>query len=114
MELKGKVHFIGETIQVSDKFKKRELILEYVENPQYPEYVKFEAVQDKTALLDNFKIGNEVEVFFNLKGREWADKNGIKQYFNSLHVWKINFLGAGVNVKNAPEPVNVAEEDLPF
>ena len=45
MEVKGKVHEISQVITVSEKFKKRELILEYAENPTYPEYVKFEAVQ---------------------------------------------------------------------
>ena len=50
MEIKGKVHEIGAVQQVSETFKKRDLIVEYAENPTYPEYIRFEALQDKTAL----------------------------------------------------------------
>ncbi|MDO8993616.1 MAG: DUF3127 domain-containing protein, partial [Daejeonella sp.] len=74
MDIKGKVHEISPVITVSEKFKKRELILEYAENPTYPEFVKFEAVQDKVNLFDNIKVGDQVELFFNLRGRAWTDK----------------------------------------
>ena len=82
MEIKGKVHEVAPTVQVTESLKKRELILEYIENPQYPEYLKFEAIQDRCNLLDNVKVGDDVEVFFNLKGRPWTDKTGkIDQFF---------------------------------
>jgi len=90
MQIKGKIHEILPTNQVSDSLKKRDLILEYAENPQYPEYLKFEATNDKCAALDNFRPGQEVVVDFNLKGRPWTDKTGKKTYFNSLQIWKIN------------------------
>ena len=77
MEVKGKVHEVSATQQVTDSLKKRELILEYIENPQYPEYLKFEAIQDRCNLLDNIRVGDDVEVFFNLKGRPWTDKAAI-------------------------------------
>src|SRR6202012_5974779 len=96
MEIKGKVHEVSPTTQVTESLKKRELIVEYVENPQYPEYLKFEAIQDRCSLLDNVKVGDDVEVFFNLKGRQWTDKTGKNSYFNSLQLWKINSL-AGAN-----------------
>ena len=92
MEIKGKVHFIGEVTQVSDTFKKREFVIEFSENPQYPEFVKLEFIQDKCALLDTITLGSEVEVSFNLKGREWTNKQFEKQYFNTLQAWKINVL----------------------
>ena len=44
MEVKGKLVEIFETIQVSASFKKREFVLEYAENPQYPEVIKFEMI----------------------------------------------------------------------
>ncbi|MFB0498445.1 hypothetical protein ABID99_004682 [Mucilaginibacter sp. OAE612] len=59
MEVKGKVHEVSATQQVTDSLKKRELILEYIENPQYPEYLKFEAIQDRCNLLDNVKVGDD-------------------------------------------------------
>jgi len=120
MEIKGKVHEVGPTAQVTDSLKKRELIVEYIENPQYPEYLKFEAIQDRCNLLDNVRVGDDVEVFFNLRGRPWTDKAGKKSYFNSMQLWKINVL-AGANNNNVPEfapPVDLSaapdEDDLPF
>ncbi|GGE57051.1 MULTISPECIES: DUF3127 domain-containing protein [Pedobacter] len=122
MEIKGKVHEVGATQQVSETFKKRDLIVEYAENPTYPEYIRFEALQDKTALLDTFKAGDEVEVFFNLRGRPWTDKTGKTSYFNSLVIWRINAVAAGAPSAAAPAyaaPVDVSnapgeDDDLPF
>lgn len=115
MEITGKIYAIDETNQVSDTFKKRDLILEYAENPLYPEYIKFEAVQDKTALLDKFKEGDTVSVSFNLRGRPYTNAAGFTTYFNSLVIWKINS-AEGADTE-APEEVNQeADEngDLPF
>lgn len=121
MELKGKVHEIGALQQVSETFKKRDLIVEYAENPTYPEYIRFEALQDKTALFDSLKVGDEIEVSFNLRGRPWTAKDGKVSYFNSLVVWRINALAAnaaGATPAYAP-PVDLnsapgEDDDLPF
>lgn len=102
MEIKGKVHEVSPTMQVTDSLKKRELIVEYVENPQYPEYLKFEAIQDRCTLLDNVKVGDDVEVFFNLKGRKWTDKTGKVVYFNTLGLWKVNALSATATAAATP------------
>ena len=121
MDIKGKVHEIGATAQVTDSLKKRELIVEYVENPQYPEYLKFEAIQDRCNLLDSVKVGDDVEVFFNLRGRPWTDKTGKTSYFNSLVIWRINAIAAGATAATpayaAPADVSNApgeDDDLPF
>lgn len=121
MDIKGKVHEISPVITVSEKFKKRELILEYAENPTYPEFVKFEAVQDKVNLFDNIKVGDQVELFFNLRGRAWTDKMGKTSYFNTLAVWRINPIASGGSTQAAPEyaaPVDISsapdDDDLPF
>ncbi len=102
MEIKGKVHEVSPTTQVTDSLKKRELIVEFVENPQYPEYLKFEAIQDRCALMDNVKVGDDVEVFFNLKGRKWTDKTGKVVYFNTLQLWKVNVLSATASAATTP------------
>jgi len=122
MDIKGKVHEISQVITVSDKFKKRELILEYAENPSYPEYIKFEAVQDRVTLFDAVKVGDQVELSFNLRGRPWTDKAGKTAYFNTLAVWKINTLSGADASSSAPEyatPVDISSasdesDDLPF
>lgn len=117
MEIKGKVHEVQPTQQVTESIKKRNLIIEYTENPQYPEYLQFEAIQDRVKLMDELRVGDDVEVFFNLKGRPWTDKTGKKSYFNSMQLWKINVLktvahnqGMGA-MTNAP---TTDDSDLPF
>ncbi|MEE1884252.1 DUF3127 domain-containing protein [Pedobacter flavus] len=122
MEIKGRVHEIGAVQQVSDTFKKRDLIVEYAENPTYPEYIRFEALQDKTALFDNLKAGDEIEVSFNLRGRPWTDKTGKTSYFNSLVVWRLTTISSGADQGSAPAfapPVDLnsapsEDDDLPF
>ena len=66
MNIKGKLLEVFDVAQVSATFRKREFVVEYVENPQYPEYLKFELIQDKCNLLDAFSIGQEIDVHFNL------------------------------------------------
>lgn len=114
-EIKGKVHEIGATIQATESLKKRELIIEYVENPQYKEYLKFEMINDKCSLVDSLKVGQYVEVFFNLRGRPWTDKTGKKSYFNSLQLWRVNVLsGSGAPEYVAPAEIDDDSSDLPF
>jgi len=122
MEIKGKVHEIGALQQVSETFKKRDLIVEYAENPTYPEYIRFEALQDKTSLFDSLKVGDDVEVSFNLRGRPWTDKTGKVSYFNSLVVWRLNTLSNTAGAASTPDyspPVDLSskpgdDDDLPF
>ncbi len=120
MNIKGKIHAIFESQKVSETFKKREFVIEYKENPQYPEYLKFEVIQDKCELLDNYKTGQEVEVYFNLKGREWTNPKGEKIYFNSLQAWRIESVegGSADNTYSSPENndlTSFSDDDvLPF
>jgi len=121
MDIKAKVHEVGATQQVSETFKKRDIIVEYAENPTYPEYIRFELLQDKCPLADSLKAGDEVEVFFNLRGRPWTDKTGKTSYFNSLVIWRLNVVAgnqaAAPPAYAAPANVSVApgdDEDLPF
>lgn len=114
MELKGKVFLVGNTEVVSDKFQKRELIVEYAENPQYPEYIKFEASQKKVDLLDNIKVGDTVEAHFNLKGRGWKDKSGKQNYTNTLSLWRINKVEAEPSLTGAYVGADEESDNLPF
>jgi hypothetical protein len=113
MELKCKVLRIGQTEQVSDKFKKRELIVEYAENPTYPQTIKFEASQDKCSILDSLKSGDEINLHYNLNGREWTDKTGNVQVFNTLSIWKFILVGSASSAQIATANAN-PDDDLPF
>lgn len=93
MDIKGKIIEIYDTVQVSEKFRKREFVVEYAENAQYPEFVKFELTQDKCDALNGYKVGQDIEVHFNLRGRRWTDPKGETKYFNSLQAWKVQNAG---------------------
>lgn len=112
MEIKGKVFSVGKTETVTEKFKKRELIVEYAENPEYVEYIKFEATQNKVELLDKIRVGDDVEISFNLRGRGWKDKFGKQNYTNNLVIWKL-VKSTGAYADQLAE-VNHSQEDLPF
>ena len=51
-----------------------------------------EFVQDKTDLLDAYKVGQPVKVSINLRGREWTNPQGEVKYFNSIQGWRIESL----------------------
>ena len=89
MEVQGKLHFKGDTQSVSDTFRKRDFVVEYADNPIYPQLVQFQCTQDRCSLLDNFSPGDKVNVTFNLRGREWSNPQGEKKYFNTLEAWRI-------------------------
>ena len=53
-------------------------------------FVKFQCVQDKTTIIDRINIGDEVKVYFNIKGTKW-EKNGNTNYtvsYTHLDVYK--------------------------
>ena len=116
MEINGKVLLVGKTQQVTEKFKKRDLIIEYAENPTYPEQVKFEANQAGCEKLDELREGDEVTVHFNLRGRAWKDKSGKDQYFNTLNVWKVDLIKTSAGTKEQAQILNDDSDDsgLPF
>ena len=111
MEINGKVLLVGKTQQVTEKFKKRDLVIEYAENPTYPEQVKFEANQAGCEKLDELREGDEVTVHFNLRGRAWKDKSGKDQYFNTLSIWKVDLRKTSAGVKEQAQILSDDSDD---
>ncbi|MBT8266422.1 MAG: DUF3127 domain-containing protein [Bacteroidia bacterium] len=124
MEIQGKIKMIDETKEYgSNGFRKREVVITTEE--QYPQHIMVEFVQDKTDLLNNFQVGQNVKVSINLRGREWVNPQGETKYFNSIQGWRIENLqdAASGEVPPVPpmdafEPVNELNaddhDDLPF
>ena len=97
-EITGKVYEIFPTEQKSERFKKREFILEKSESSgdrTFTDYVKFQATNDKCDLLDRVKVGEEVKVTFNMKGNRWEGRDGQVSYFTNLDAWRVE--AASVN-----------------
>jgi hypothetical protein len=120
--IKGKLKVINPTVQVSEKFAKREFVIETT-TEMYPQSIAVQLSQDKCNLLDGLFVGQEVDVDVNLRGREWTSPQGEVKYFNTIEAWRITPLAvANVPVqKSIPvqqlAPVNEAMEmpsDLPF
>ena len=107
MNIQGKIHAVMDVQQVTDKFRKREFVLEYTDNPQYPQYILFQMVQDRVDLVDGYHVGDMVEVSFNLRGRQWNNPQGEIKYFNSLEAWRIQDAGQS----NAPAPVETVKAE---
>lgn len=83
-EVEGKLHRIFPTEQKSSSFSAREFVLE-VPDGNYPQLIKFQAVQERCGILDNFNEGDTVRVSFDLRGREWNGK-----YLTNLNAWRID------------------------
>jgi hypothetical protein len=111
MKVSGKLVEIFKTVQITDKFAKREFVLEYAPNPKYPELVKFEIVQDKCALLDDFKVGDAVEVDFDLRGRKWTDKQGEVRYFTTVQAWRLSSAEGGAGKAPSKSSGPSSDED---
>lgn len=113
MDLKGELIRIYDTKQVSEKFALREFVIETKE--QYPQSIILQVSQDKCKILDNYKLGDLVQVSINVRGRKWTDKEGKDRFFNTLEVWKItNESSTPVSVLvPAPEPT-MEDDKLPF
>ena len=89
IETTGKLHTIYETKQVSERFSKREFVVEIADNPKYPQTVLFQLTGDRCSQLDGLNVGDQITVEFSLRGREWRSPQGEVKYFNSLDVWKV-------------------------
>lgn len=125
MEVQGRIKVIGETQTFgANGFRKRELVVTTEE--QYPQHIMIEFVQDKTELLNNYQVGQQVKININLRGREWVNPQGETKYFNSIQGWRIENLQQDTSSGDMPpvppaeafEPVNELNEedhdDLPF
>jgi hypothetical protein len=112
-KFKGIAYKVGNVETISDKFRKREFVVTDGAD-QYPQYIPFTFVNDKCDLLDSIAEGQEVEVSFSLKGREWTSpKDGQVKYFSTIEGFAISAQGSAP----APAPASatsVSDEDLPF
>lgn len=109
MELTGKVKVVTPVQQITDSYKKRELVI--TTDEQYPQHINIEFGQDKTDLLNGLSIGQEVKVHINIGGREWTNPQGEVKYFNSIKGWKVEKLSSEPQV---PATQSAATQKSPF
>ena len=118
-ETTGRLAEVFETQQISDRFQKREFILEIKESNnagfEFVEYVKFQATQDKCSLLDKVQVNDMVKVGFNLRGRKW-EKDGKTSYFTNLDAWRVDKLESDSTSPSIPKSSDNGNspDDAPF
>jgi hypothetical protein len=86
-EIKGTIKVLTPIIEVSEKFKKREIVV--TTNETYPQDVIVQFTQVKCDLLNGYQIGQEVNISYNLRGNEYNGK-----YYVQLDGWKIEAVGS--------------------
>ena len=124
-ELTGKVIEIGPVQQKGESFKKREFVIEVSEagnsGREFTDYIKFQCIQDRTDIIDESFLNENVKVSFNIKGNKW-EKDGRVNYFTNLDAWRVEKAGADEGHDNDfPPPLlddmppdNDEMDDLPF
>lgn len=118
-EITGKLVAVFDIVQRTETFKTREFVIEKTEDiggRVITNYVKFQCVQDRTAMPDRYRLGDEVKVQFNIKGTKWV-KDGRENYITNLDAWRMESvkLGAGeTDAYNDMPPPADAADDLPF
>jgi len=111
-ELSGKLIDREETVKITETFSKREFVIEInrdVNGRTFTDFVKFQLVQDKCALLDNYNINDTIKVNFNIRGRKW-EKDGQTKFFNSLDAWRIS--GEQTNAASPADDFNQEVNDM--
>lgn len=126
-ELTGKLVAKFDTVQRTEAFKTREFAVEKTDEfngRTVVNYVKFQCVQDRTTIIDKVNIGDEIKVYFNIKGSKW-EKDGKTNYITNLDAWRIEqILQTGAKSQTDSEymePLDTftstnqdAVDDLPF
>ena len=121
-EASGTIKLINETQTFPSGFSKREFVIT-TEHDKYPQDLKFEVVKDRCDMLDQFEVGQKVQLNFDIRGNEYKDR-----YYVNLSCWKIQAAeggddggGAPAAAGSSPEP-SAAElrkeddfdDDIPF
>ena len=126
-ELAGKLVAKYDIVQRTENFKTREFAVEKSEDINgrtIVNYVKFQCVQDKTGIVDRVNIGDDIKVYFNIKGSKW-EKDGKTNYITNLDAWRLEQLlqsSGNASIDNDyMEPLDTfsatapdAVDDLPF
>ena len=98
MEIQGRIKQIFPSQVIGQNgFEKRDLVI--VTEEQYPQTIIIQFTQQRCDLLDSLQVGQNVNVYINIRGREWRSPYGETKYFNTIEGWKIEVIQT-TNVAN--------------
>ncbi len=123
-EIAGKLIEKYNMVQVNDRFKKREFVIEKTESNggmEFTDHIKFQLTQDRCNLVDNIELNDEIKVNFNIRGNKW-ERDGKVNYFTNLDAWRIEKVqNQNSDDGNMPPPPSLDNlppenepDDLPF
>ena len=116
-EINGRLAEKFETQKVSDRFQKREFVIEIKSTGstgfEFVDFIKFQATQDKCSMLDQYSVDDMIKVSFNLRGRKW-EKDGQVSYFTNLEAWRIENTQNETSDPVIDPPVQNTAPDAPF
>lgn len=114
-ELNGTVKLLQDIQTFDSGFRKREIVVT-VQDGDYSQDISIGFLQDKISLLEDIEVGQEVNIAFNITGREY---NG--RYFNNLNGWKISSNQEEIKDDQAVKDLTAQsgdfdelEDDIPF
>ena len=124
-QIAGKVAEVYPVNRVSERFRKREFVIEHKDSSSgqaFVDFLKFQLTQERCDLIDESWLRQEVTVTFNLKGNRW-EKNGMVNYITNLNALSV-VRGATITddgeqaaplpgLEDAPPP-DPELDDLPF
>ncbi|HPX53066.1 MAG TPA: DUF3127 domain-containing protein [Bacteroidales bacterium] len=124
-QITGRVAEVYPVNRISERFRKREFVIEHKDSSSkqvYVDYIKFQLTQDRCEIIDESWLRQDVTVTFNIRGNRW-EKNGVANYITNLNALSVtrgiavaeNGQQAIVNpqLEDAPSP-SPEFDDLPF
>lgn len=104
MEIIGKLHEKKDAVQRTATFLVREFVVEVFNqrDPRYNDYLLCQLTGDRCSLLDQYNVGDDVQVTFDLRGRKWTAQDGTVRYMTSLNAWRIDRPGQNQYQQPAP------------
>lgn len=122
-EITGRLVAVYDTVQRTETFKTREFVIEKSDDLGgriITNYIKFQCIQDRTNLPDGKTLGDEVKVYFNIKGTKWV-KDGRENYITNLDAWRLEQIKLGATESTEMPPTYTPQaaptesvDDLPF
>lgn len=92
MEITGTIKKINDIEEVTERFKRRFVIVETIDSKKRKQLIKFQLLFQGVEIIDSFNIGDEVRVIFDITGKETINQNNETVVYNFLDV--TNILGA--------------------
>ena len=99
----GNIETVG-----TNNFTKRTFVVETKE--QYPQSLEFQLTKDRVDIVAVYRIGEEMEVHFNLRGRDWTNPQGEIKTFNTLECWKLVKVAGQTETSSQPAEMDMRND----